>query len=85
MNTKQKFVPELKYCSVQLNDSVKELLITIEESSGEELFDYIAEKKKINIDHLIEMAKCVQFLHNNNIVHRDIKPENFLIDENGKF
>ncbi len=85
LHTEQNFVPKLKYYSVQSNDSVKELLITIEESSGEELFDYIAEKKKkINIVHLIKMAKCVQFLHNNNIVHRDIKLENFLIDENGQ-
>lgn len=32
---------------------------------------------------LIEMLRCIDCLHKNNVVHRDIKPDNYLISDEG--
>lgn len=76
----QTFVPDL----LTYINQEDELLITIEEDGGKELFDYIiTDEKSVNIDKLIQMAECISFMHNIDLVHNDIKLENFIIDENG--
>ena len=58
---------------------------TIEEKVDGDLFDIIAKEHKYfntNIKRfkiILNLLKCLEILHSNNICHLDIKPENFLV------
>jgi serine/threonine protein kinase len=57
------------------------------EYCGTELFNMYAiesPEQTIILDHIFQILKIVQCLHNNNFVHRDLKLENFTIDKDGK-
>ena len=53
--------------------------------SGGELFDYLAEKGRLNEDETRaifgQLCLAVSYIHENNVVHRDLKLENVLLDE----
>jgi serine/threonine protein kinase len=63
-------------------------LVTLNEKTGvfcinknykDDIYDEKLMKKWI-----LDIAKGLKFLHENNVVHRDIKSDNILIDKNGK-
>lgn len=39
---------------------------------------------KERLEILLEVARCMNYLHSVNVVHRDLKPENILLDDNLK-
>lgn len=55
--------------------------------SGEELFDFIAEKEELleseAIDFMKQILKGLAFIHSKNIGHFDLKPENIMLSEKG--
>lgn len=56
-------------------------------NAGNSLIRYDIEDMHSTIDIMSQLAKCVKFLHKNNLVHRDIKPHNIslkLINEKPK-
>ena len=68
------------------NQTTSQLYIQ-SEYCGKELFLIYAEsypEPNIIVDHIFQILKIIQCLHNHNFVHRDLKLENFTIDTNGK-
>ena len=61
------------------------LHIVMELCKGQELFDYVLERKKLSekksSEIITEILKTLNYLHKRNVVHRDLKPENIIFDE----
>ena len=67
-------------------ENFKEIFLVMEYIQGQELFDYITNKKRLN-----EIESCkfyqqiisgIEYLSKTKVAHRDLKPENLLIDLN---
>ena len=65
-------------------ENFKEIFLVMEYISGQELFDYITNKKRLN-----ELESCkfyqqiisgIEYLSKTRVAHRDLKPENLLLD-----
>ena len=60
------------------------LHIVMEQCKGQELFDFVLSKQKLNEQETVvivaEILKTLKYLHNWNLVHRDLKPENIIYD-----
>ena len=65
-------------------ENFKEIFLVMEYISGQELFDYITNKKRLD-----ELESCkfyqqiisgIEYLSKTRVAHRDLKPENLLLD-----
>ncbi|CAH6722134.1 hypothetical protein CLIB1444_08S02652 [[Candida] jaroonii] len=73
------------------SEGSNELAFIIPYYQNGDLLDLLSHfrKQKIKINSNLkdsifkQIAKGVQFLHNNNLIHRDIKPENLMIGDDG--
>ncbi|OMO58483.1 hypothetical protein COLO4_34599 [Corchorus olitorius] len=96
MNMEEKVRREIKIMRVLIHPHIirlyeaieteSDIFVVMEYCSSGELFDYIAQKKRV---HEIEARKFfqqiisgVEHCHRNMVVHRDLKPENLLLDSN---
>lgn len=63
-----------------------ELYLILEYVEGGELFDYIADRKRLSaseaLDLFQQLISAMEYLQSLKIAHRDLKPENLLLDEN---
>lgn len=68
---------------IDVFETPREVHVVMELCTGGELFERLADKGPYSeadcVRHLSDMAKAVQYLHENGIVHRDLKPENILL------
>ncbi|CAI2361332.1 unnamed protein product [Moneuplotes crassus] len=62
----------------------KKLYLVMELVKGEELFDYILRKERLQEEEtrkiIRQLVKIVKYLNSVNIAHRDLKPENIMIN-----
>ena len=62
----------------------KRFMLITELCQGGELFEYIEEKIKLDINEsaliLKQVLSAMKHMHDMDIIHRDLKPENILID-----
>ena len=65
----------------------KYLFLGLEFVRGGELFMYLREKGRLEINQAMfyaaQVASIFEYLHGRNIIYRDLKPENLLVDEKG--
>lgn len=72
---------------IKLYDVIKskDEIVMVIEYAGNELFDYIVQRDKMNEDEarrfFQQIISAVEYCHRHKIVHRDLKPENLLLDE----
>ncbi|ELT88671.1 hypothetical protein CAPTEDRAFT_183765 [Capitella teleta] len=64
-------------------ENKSEVILVLELVCGGELFQFLAEREKVNEDEAVEFLKQilegVRHLHEHSIVHLDLKPENLML------
>ena len=67
-------------------ESPKHLMMVLEYASKGELFDYLVERRSLDISTSAKLFRqiiyALEYLHGLGICHRDLKPENILLDGN---
>ncbi len=69
----------------ELHESKNSIYLVMELLEGGELFSIITDKKKITMDSVRQVMRCLfqglAYLAKNDIMHRDLKPENMILKE----
>ena len=72
----------------EIFEETKRILIVMEKSKGEELFEVLIKKKNFSERQACLIAKeillVLAYLHDKGVIHRDLKPENVLLEEYGQ-
>lgn len=70
------------------NDNIHELLLITEYFPNGMLRSFLQNKTslswKVRVQLVLDIAHCIKFLHNQNIIHRDLQTSNIVIDKNHK-
>ena len=65
-----------------------QMFMAMEFAQGKSLRALLDEKKRLDVDQSLDIAKQVcdalVYIHSKGVIHRDLKPENILIDNEGK-
>jgi len=66
-------------------ESKKNLFLVLEYVGGGELFDYLVQRQRLNVNEACKLFRqiisAIAYCHEYSICHRDLKPENLLLDE----
>ena len=72
----------------EIFDNEKYYFMIMDYCPGGELFDYIANKIRLNEEEssffFYQIINAVEYIHSKGIVHRDLKPENLLLNDKNK-